>query len=76
MYQVKALIDKSWRVAQGVSFNTTLPYAEAIDLFDQAQKEARAAANGVDAIKLVEVGPAPDYRELNVLNYTEIRRKK
>lgn len=80
MYQVKVLdnISATWKAGHACS------YAQAIDHFDAIQRKARSGERiqmdfvdvEITAIKLVEVGDAPDYRERNVLKYTEIRRKK
>lgn len=80
MYQVKLFdeLTKTWKAGHACT------YQQAIDHFDAIQRVARSSEKllhefvdvEISAVKLVEIGPAPNYRELNVLNYTEIRRKK
>lgn len=80
MYQVKMFdaISNEWKPCLACS------YSQAIDLFDAIQLKARTGEKlqhefeeiEVTAIKLVELGSPPDYRERNVVKYTEIRRKK
>lgn len=80
MYQIKMFdeITKSWKASH------VCTYAQAIDHFDSVQRKVRSGDRlqhefidiEITALKLVEVGDAPGYRERNVLKYTEIRRKK